>query len=323
MNIPAKPWNRKYPPRRILCIRTQAMGDVVITLPYIQALRDQLPSSVKIDLLTRKEVDPVPRNIHLFDKVFSLGGGRRYKLILMNVFLFLPRLLLRRYDVVLDLQNNLHSHIVRKTIRPKAWTEFDRFSPVPAGERTRLTIEAAGLGPIQMNNRFRLKNENLGLDILKRNGWNGTDPLIVLNPAGFVESRNWPVQNYVEFARLWLTKFPSAKFIILGVSRVEEKAEVFKKELGDKLINLVNKTTAIEAFAILQHTAFMLSEDSGLMHMSWVSGIPTFALFGIQQTIWPTPLGKHSFSLDHLNNYTAEMIFEHAINLMKRSGYES
>ncbi|HJU45448.1 MAG TPA: hypothetical protein VJ647_01635, partial [Chitinophagaceae bacterium] len=126
MNIPAKPWIKKEPPRSILCIRLQAMGDVVITLPYLQALRNSLPASVRIDLLTREEVDSIPKSIHLFNNVYSLGGGRDFKKILLSTLLHLPRLLWQRYDVVLDLQNNIYSEIVRKATRPAAWTVFDR-----------------------------------------------------------------------------------------------------------------------------------------------------------------------------------------------------
>jgi ADP-heptose:LPS heptosyltransferase len=314
------------------------MGDLVITLPYLQALKNSLSDSVRIDLLTREEVDSIPKNIHLFNNVYSLGGGRNFKKIMISTLLHLPRLVWQRYDVVLDLQNNIYSEIVRKAVRPAAWTVFDRFSPLPAGERTRLTIEAAGLGKIEMSNHFRLKNENTGLNILKNNGWNGTDQLVVLNPAGFVETRNWKIENYVQFANLWLDHFPGTKFLVLGIARIEEKAVIFKNALGDRLINLVNKTTPPEAFAVLQHISFVLSEDSGLMHMAWVSGIPTIALFGSTKSVGPKPLGPHSFSLDSsdlpcgncmqsvcqfgdvhcLTRHTPEMVFNHAIDLLKK-----
>src|ERR1044072_851609 len=101
MNIPAKPWTKKHLPRRILCIRLQAMGDLVITLPYLQALRSSLPDSVRIDLLTREEVDFIPKNIYLFNKVYSLDGGRNFKKIMLSTLLHLPRLLWQRYEVVL------------------------------------------------------------------------------------------------------------------------------------------------------------------------------------------------------------------------------
>src|SRR5882724_9609238 len=97
------------------------MGDVVVTLPYLQGLRDSLPPSVELDFLTREETEGVPKHIHLFDHVYSLGGGRDKKKIILHTFLMLPRLLLRRYDVIIDLQHNLYSNIVRKALRPRAW----------------------------------------------------------------------------------------------------------------------------------------------------------------------------------------------------------
>jgi ADP-heptose:LPS heptosyltransferase len=335
MNIPAKPWKEDRAPKRILAIRLQAMGDLVITLPYLQALRNQLPS-VKLDLLTLKEVDPIPRNLHLFDKVYSIGGGRRFKLQLALSFLFLPLLLFRRYDVVLDLQNNLISRIARKTLNPRAWSQFDKKSPRSAGERTRLTIEAAGFKSIFACSSFSLKQDfNVG-NFLRKNGWDGKTDLVVLNPAGAFITRNWPLNSYLGFSQVWLDHFPNTQFVMLGVRLIKEKAAFLKGELDGKLIDLVNKTTVAQAFAIIQQTKFVLSEDSGLMHMAWISGIPTLAMFGSTRSDWSTPLGKHTLLLHSsdlecgnclretciygdtrcLTRYTPEFVFEKALSLI-------
>src|SRR5690349_304332 len=125
MSISAKNWTKKKLPKRILAIRMQAMGDVVITLPYLQDLRNKSPADVQIDLLTRNETNPIPKNLVLFNKIFSVGGGRNTKAILFFTTLLLPKLFLRRYDIVIDLQNNIFSRLVRKTLRPAAWVEFD------------------------------------------------------------------------------------------------------------------------------------------------------------------------------------------------------
>ncbi len=337
MNIVAKPFYN-YTPGRILAIRLQAMGDMVITLPYLQSLRDHLPPSVKIDLLTRKEVDPIPRNLHLFDKIYSIGGGRKFKLQLGLSFLLLPTILMRRYDVVLDLQNNLISRVVRKSINPKAWSEFDRFSPTPAGERTRSTIEAAGFRNIQASFEFSLKSDLSVEQLLKENGWDGETSLVILNPAGAFPTRNWPLNNYLEFAKIWLDHFPNTQFLMIGTDFINEKADFLKSMLGKNSINLVNKTSAAQAFAIIQKTKFVLSEDSGLMHMAWVSGIPTLAIFGSTRSDWSTPLGIHTLLLSSsdlecgncmretciygdnrcLIRYTPEFVFEKAKSLLRK-----
>src|ERR1700748_2594015 len=107
MNIPAKKWTKKQMPKRILAIRLQAMGDLAITLPYLQDLRNKLPKETRIDLLTRKEVDSIPRNIQLFDKVSSIGGKRNFRKQFISCLFLLPKILIQRYDVVIDLQNTI------------------------------------------------------------------------------------------------------------------------------------------------------------------------------------------------------------------------
>ena len=333
MNIPAKPWAGEEAPKRILAIRLQAMGDVVITLPYLQHLRACLPASSELDLLTRKETEDIPNNIVLFNRVFSLGGGRSHRRQLALIFFLLPKLLLRRYDVIIDLQNNPISGIVRKLLFPAAWSVFDKYSPLAAGERTRLTIEAAGLGKNELATGFRLKDTGRALKLLKNNGWNGTDHLVVLNPAGAFETRNWSLANYAAFARLWLLHYPHTRFVLPGTSFIAAKASFLEKELGSCVLNLVGKTSPSDAFAVLQQCALVVTEDSGLMHMSWISGIPTLALFGSTRSDWSKPLGAHSYLFDSsdlpcgncmqehcrfgdvhcLTRYTPEMVLEKAL----------
>ena len=250
INIPAKPWKKNFLPRRILAIRLQAMGDMVITLPYLQQLKKSLPTGSELDLLTRKEADSIPKNIQLFDHVYSIGGGRNVKKQFLYTGLLLPKLLLKRYDVVIDLQNNEISRLVRRTLMPAAWSSFDRFSPVPAGERTRMTIEAVGLGKNDISSGFHFKNHIDPITILKNNGWDGKSKLMVLNPAGAFPTRNWPLENYIAFAALWLHRFPDSQFLILGTSFIASKAAYLKEMLGERMINIINKTTPAEALAI-------------------------------------------------------------------------
>jgi heptosyltransferase II len=339
MSIAAKPWTKKILPKRILAIRLQAMGDVVITLPYLQYLRNNLPASVEIDLLTRYETDPIPRNLVLFNNIYSIGGKRSLKIQFIFAFLLLPKLLFRRYDVVIDLQNNILSRFVRKRLMPAAWSEFARQTPIPAGERTRLTIEAIGLGENKIAEKLRLKNDLNAKQILIDHGWDGKKELVVLNPAGVFETRNWPIEYYASFAKLWLNEFPQTQFLIIGLPFIAEKATHLKKQLGNDLISIIGKTNVAEAFAILQYTKLMLSEDSGLMHMSWVSGIPTYTLLGGTRSDKARPLGDHSDFLDSsdlecgncmqekckwgdtrcLSRYSPEFIFEKAKALLNKS----
>ena len=157
-----------------------------------------------------------PCAVHHFAERVPTGIPVRaaHKRQLIDTFGLLPSLWMQRYDMVIDLQNNLISRLVRRSLFPKAWVEFDKYLPRPAGERNRLTIEAAGLGANGLTAQFTLRDAHKGKSLLQKKEWNTKDMLVVINPAGFFETRNWPLDNYVRFGELWLQHFPNSIFLL-------------------------------------------------------------------------------------------------------------
>ncbi len=293
-----------YTPKNILIIRLHSVGDVAITLPYCQALKNLFPSS-NIDFLVSKDISVLPASLDIFTNVFFLN---LVPLKTKNVFIKIRKLYRvlklssilkkRHYDVVLDLQNNKVSRIFRKSINPEYLGEFDRYSPLSASARTLNTFIKTGFN---IEPSYKLKVNNLLLskakDMLLQNGWNKSKKIFLLNPAGLWKTRNWMIENYVRLAKL-ISYSSSACFLLLGDQRIKEKAEYISSYLKKDVINLVNKTTLAEAFGILQFVSAAVSEDSGLMHMAWVSGIPTIALLGSSRADWTSPAGSHTISLN-------------------------
>jgi ADP-heptose:LPS heptosyltransferase len=271
------------------------MGDVVITLPYLAALARALPQT-EIDLFTREEVAAIPREVPVFRTVYALGGGRNSRLQRLLALRLIPRLRRRRYDLLLDLQNNEVTALVRWLLRPEAWTTFDTRSPLSAGERTRRAIEAGGVALGRLVYDVPLRDPDLGLSRLLESGAREDEVFCILNPAGCFASRNWPLQNYVRFAQLWRERH-GCRFLVLGVPSLGPKAALFRQRLGESLIDLVGRTTPAEAFGLVRRASLVVTEDSGLMHMAWTSGVPTLALFGSSRHDWSAPQGPHALCL--------------------------
>jgi ADP-heptose:LPS heptosyltransferase len=236
----------------------------------------------------------------IFKHVFTLGGGRDPKRQWLLALALLPSLLREHYDMVIDLQRNSLSRMIRRMLRPTSFCEFDRFSLQTAGERTRHTIEKLGIAQLQNElPSLSLRDNNAGFNKLQATNYDSARKLIVLNPAGSFITKNWPLEYYARFSRLWLEKIDDqVQFLILGTESLQMKAEYLQNRLGNHLLSLIGLTTQAEAFNILQKADLVLTEDSGLMHLACAAQVSVVALFGSTKSVWSKPWGKFSVCLD-------------------------
>ncbi len=283
------------PIKKILVMRLQAGGDVLITLSYLQDMRDKLAADVQIDFLTRKETESVPRALIIFHQVFALGGGRNTKLQFLSFLFLLPQLFFKRYDVLIDLQNHKLSKWIRLLLQIKTYTLFDKYSPVYAGDRNKHTINILKLAEVE----FSVLKSFKGIDttkLFKKFNLSKEQDYIVINPAGAFENRNWDLDNYVEFCLEWnKTINTKTKFLILGIDKIKSKSLYLRNKLGNQLIDLVGQTEMVEAMHILKHAKLVVSEDSGLLHAAYIVGTPTVGILGSTRNDWTNPNLPHTY----------------------------
>jgi heptosyltransferase II len=337
------PWTSPHPPRRVLVIRFHALGDVALMLPAAVHLAQRWPGA-EIDILTCAPADSLAESLTPFHRVYTMPGGSGR----LNRFLIGLRTGLslrgRNYDLVMDIQRNAVSRLIRLMINPASWSEFDRYSPRSARDRVLSTIALGGVAggvheiPVPISEERTAKAR----DLLVREGWDGSTRLVVFNPAGLWETRNWPLEGYVELYRLWSMREP-VRILVLGTDRVKEKGAFIARQSGTSVINLAGKTTPGEALAVLQHAALIVTEDSGLMHMAWAAGVPIVALFGSSRSDWSAPGGNRAVCMDSsdlecgccmkevcrfgdihcLTRRSPQAVLDAAIGLLERNGTQS
>lgn len=330
------PWPRETDPKKILIIRLHALGDVALTLPASAGLRALYPSA-KIDYLTMEENAPLPGSLPAIDRVLGIPACSNRRDWFTQALHCGGAARRQDYEVVIDLQRNWISRTIRRLALPHAWSEFDRYAPKPAANRVLDAFRAAGFPDLvparSLAIRDRLRTE--AFKLLADYGGGPELPLIVLNPAGLWESRNWPLENYASLVNLWLAH-ERAQFLIIGTGRIREKASAISGSAGKAVVNLVEKTNTEMAFALLSCASAMITEDSGLMHMAWSLGVPIVALFGSSRHVWSAPTGSRSRSLHSgdlpcgqcmsprcrfgdvhcLTRYTPAMVFKIAVDLI-------
>ncbi len=292
--ISCSPWIASGSPARVLVIRLHAIGDVALTLPAVLSFCKHYPTT-QVDFLTTDICAPMLDAISLHGSVLTVPNrmSRQRRLVTGIRVGWMSRR--AHYDIVIDLQRNWMTRLVRQMASPQAWSEFDRFGPREASLRVLDCFHAAGFKHVTTNVRLPIKGDALvrAKSKLCAAGWNAGTRLVVLNPAGLWKTRQWPLENYVEVARRLINE-GDTQFLLIGTERIHERARYIAEQLGTHAVSLVEKTQLGEALAILHHCSGVISEDSGLMHMAWAAGIPTIAIFGSTNHHWSAPTGEHA-----------------------------
>ena len=81
---------------------------------------------------------------------------------------------------------------------------------------------------------------------------------------------------------------------LLAVRRRCRRAFALREAPRRALLDFAGQDDAGEALALVSLASLVVSDDSGLMHLAWVQGVPALALFGSSRAAWSRPEGPRS-----------------------------
>ena len=110
--------------------------------------------------------------------------------------------------------------------------------------------------------------------------------------AEFGPAKRWPAKHYAELAtRLGGT------VVLLGSPKEAQDAQAIAAAVAPdaaRVVNLIGQTTLAEAFGLIAQAGWMVSNDSGLMHVAAALGVPQVALFGSSSPLHTPPLSARA-----------------------------
>jgi lipopolysaccharide heptosyltransferase II len=272
---------------RILVIRFSSLGDLLLTAPAVRALRRRFPDS-PMDLLVADEfadaaaLIPGPDRVLSFDRRSGVRG-----------LLQLRRDLIRRYAVLVDLQNSFRSAFLRATTLPTIWVKAERYrvrrwilihfkrnwyrgaKPVPV----RYLQATEMLGAKDDEDGLRLRVPHVAhlrvSEFLEENHLQDAS-LAVLCPGARHFTKRWPEERWLELGRM-LTD-DGYRVVWAGSSAEGELIDRLSSALSGSL-TVVNQPIT-QVAAIFERASVVVSNDSGLMHLAAGVGTPLVAIFG-------------------------------------------
>ena len=259
---------------RILVVAPNWIGDVLMARPLLARLREKDPQA-QVDLLAPEWVAPVARRMPEVDEVIA-APFRHGALQLGERWQLGRALKARRYDQAVVLPNTWKSALVPffagipERIGYLGEMRYGLLNRIHEKRASPMREHYARLaGPLenQILVQPHLIVGSAEIDnVLKK--FLIEKPYAVLCPgAEYGPAKRWPY-----FASL--SEKISLQRILLGSASDTDAAE----NISGK--NLVGKTTLDEAIALVAGAQFVVTNDSGLMHVAAALGRPQVALFG-------------------------------------------
>ncbi len=272
---------------RILIIRPGGIGDAVLLIPLITALKN-IFKNTKIDILAQK------RNAGVFalitdkiDQVFCYDN-------FINLFSLCGKLRQKDYDIIFDTEqwHNLSAAIsyyigggmrVGFNTRPgrsKLYTRLAAYSQNKYEADNFLGMLRVVL-PGEILPQIQPPFISLAPDLISRvKQILKFDKIAAISLSASIKERFWGVDNFKEIANYLIGK--DYKVAFLGGRREKKNFRgifdgIIKKEY---VFDFVGKTTLPEAACIIKHSRFFLGLDTGILHLAYALDVPTVSLFG-------------------------------------------
>ena len=279
---------------RLLLVKLSSLGDVVHTLPTLEALRLAYPQG-HITWLVEEAFAPLLTGHPALDAVWTAPRlrwrGRQTGRDLRKLAGLALQVRHRRFDLVVDLQGLLKSAMwvalaqsPRKVgfdrTREGSWRVLtERLPPYDPDRHALLRYldVARHLGAPEGPPRFRFPPLPLVSPELVFPSW-GQAPLVILHPGARWATKLWPVAGWREVARWLLEK--GLAVAVTGSANDRQMTESILEGLSGPAVNLAGRTLLLELISWLRLATLAVTTDTGPMHLAAAAGVPLVALFG-------------------------------------------
>ena len=289
---------------KVLIVRFSSIGDVVLTTPVVRALKEQLPEC-ELHYITKEPFKPLlEHNPHLsFVHTFK-----------RSIHEILPALREQKFDRIIDLHNNLRSHLLTFRLNGKV----TRLKKLNLQKWVLVNFKWNTLPDLHIVDRYFGAIASLGVfndqhpgDIfLKEEDRIHTETLLGYAPGTYYTlalGAQYATKRIPEKLLVEILRRVDNPVVMLGGQDDHKTAQTLLEELKDrKIVNACGKFTILGSASIIQQSAGILTGDTGLMHIAACFGIPIVSVWGNtvpEFGMFPyLPNGRKQFSIHQVNN---------------------
>ncbi|MDP9186773.1 MAG: glycosyltransferase family 9 protein [Verrucomicrobiota bacterium] len=281
--------------RRILVIRGGAIGDFILTLPALKALRGAYPNA-HIEILGYKHITALAENRFYAQRVRSIESALLSRFFakdadlppeLAKYFAEFDLIMSYLYDPDSIFEDNLQRSGARKITRgPDKIDNRSHAVRQLAQPINELGVSISDFAPKlypSSEDRHRAREFLAGL----------AAPIVAFHPGSGSEKKNWPLQNWIELGNDFLRNSAGSLLIVSGEAD-EHQTQQLESVWQNPRVRFAKHLPLPDLAAVLEETIFV-GHDSGISHLAAAAGATCILLFGpTDPAIW-APLNDNAY----------------------------
>ena len=286
-------------PFRILIRSSNWLGDAVMSVPAVRAIKDGRPD-VHVTIAAPDNIAPMWKLIPEVDAIIPLPNGSLFPVV-RQLRLQMP------FDVAILLPNSLRVALetwlsgIPRTVgylgHWRTWlvnqiVRVPRKPGPPEHHSFRFLRIARECGAKASNIEIPNPNPNQTSNIKHQT-------LIGLCPgAEYGPAKRWLPERFAEAAAR-ITAQSSAQWILFGTKNDAAIGDQIASAIGNHCVNRIGQTTLDQLIDELRRCRLLLTNDTGTMHLAALLGVPVVGVFGSTEPRLTGPLGNGHVILRH------------------------
>ena len=278
---------------RILIVRNDRIGDVILTLPIAQVLRNYFPSA-HIAMLIQRYTAEVVEDSRFVDHIVFYDDGQRS----VPMFHLVSTLRRERFDIVFHMRPRfrlaLMTWIARIPVRVGTgyrWYSFlfnnkvyehRKDAQFHELEYNLHLLRAIGIDVPEGSVKPSLSVRQESVDVVKRllteSGFSESETLVILHPGSGRSARDWSAEKFGELGKK-LSQLPGVKILVIGGRGEEALVSRIQTMIGSGSQAWVDRLTLREYAALAKQAKLFVANSTGPIHIAAAVVTPVIGLY--------------------------------------------
>ena len=308
--------------KKILIIKLDHIGDVLLATPVFHNLHEQYPEA-EIDILVGSWSRPIIENIPYLNRIweydssfFCRSSNEPAAHSTPDLIELVNQIRKRKYDLVVELRGDLLTAVIapfsfsRYRIARATLQIKDKIDKIFRYNSSRSKHEVDRNLHLLEHYGIEVKTRQIFFDIPEeKKSWarcfldgtiDNSKDLVAIHPGSPAALKRWSFDNFSELADN-LIKGKSVQIIFVGTEDEKPIIDEIQSKMRYDSINLAGQTDLQELGAILQNCVLFIGNDSAPMHIASAVGIHTIGLFGPSSPERFGAYGEHCYALRKTN----------------------